>query len=483
MFQKVYKAFFQNPQLIAMSMVTFRIPDGSALVYIEKADPQIYFKIYDLLTYRRDFGRWEKSESLYDPYERSFPVGLLPRVKKYLNSKGYRVRIKDERRVRGFKINSSWNEGYAMRRYQERAVKKALREKVGVLSLPVGSGKTVVGLRMIHELDLSALIVVHTKELLYQWADKVKEVLGIEAGIVGDNKWDERGVTIAMIQTLLSRGPEKLQNEYAVLMFDECHRTSAAEKFYQLGLKLPQVYRFGLSATPWRRVRGEEIKIEAVVGPTLFEVRADDLIKERFLAKPRFEILTYESKMPSFSERYKELYEEVIMNNMDRNRVIVRKAVELAKAGHRVLIDVKRIEHGKTLKEMLEAEGVRAEFLSSQSPDRWEVLEEFKDGKIPVLISTLLKEGVDIPEISAIILAGGGKSDIMTIQTIGRALRPKKGMKAVIVDVQDDDPLLFTHFIERQKALKQYYGKYYDREMDSKLEKDVSKKRRSSKRP
>ncbi|WP_297070451.1 DEAD/DEAH box helicase [Thermococcus sp.] len=466
-----------------MPLVTFHIPNGSALVYVEKADPQIYFKIYDLLTYRRDFGRWEKPESLYDPYERSFPVGLLPRVKKYLNSKGYRVRVKDEREVTGFTINSRWSEKYVLRRYQKKAVKKALREKMGVFSLPVGSGKTVVGLRIIHELNLSTLIVVHTKELLYQWADKVGEVLGVEAGIVGDNKWDEQGVTVTMIQTLLSRGPEKLQNEYAVVMFDECHRTSAAEKFYQLGLKLPQVYRFGLSATPWRRVRGEEIKIEAVVGPTLFDARAEDLIKEKFLAKPRFEILTYRSEMPSFSEHYKELYEEVIMNNMERNRIIVEKAVELAKAGHRVLIDVKRIEHGDILREMLKKEGIRAEFLSSQSPDRWEILEEFRDGRIPVLISTLLKEGVDIPEISAIILAGGGKSDIMTIQTIGRALRPKKGMKALIVDVEDDDPLLFTHFIERQKALKQYYGKYYDRGINSKIDEYISKKGSPRKRP
>lgn len=459
-----------------MPVVVLRIPDGSALVYVEKADPQVYFRIYELLTYRKDFGKWEKPESLYDPYEKTFPVGVLPRVKKFLNSKGYRIRVKDEREVGGVKLNSTWNEGYIMRRYQQRAVKKALKEKMGVLSLPVGSGKTVVGLRIIHELDLSALIVVHTKELLYQWADKVHEILGVEPGIVGDNKWEEKAVTIAMIQTLLSRGADKLQNNYAIVMFDECHRTSAAEKFYKLGLSLPQVYRFGLSATPWRRVKGEEIKIEAVVGPTIFEVRAEDLIKESFLAKPRFEIITYESTVPSFSERYKELYEDMIMNNDERNRAIIKKAVELAKKGHRVLIDVKRIEHGKILKEMLAKKGIKAEFLSSKSPDRWEILEGFKEGSIPVLVSTLLKEGIDIPEISAIILAGGGKSDIMTIQTIGRALRPKKGMKAVIVDVQDDDPLLFTHFLERQKALKQYYGRYYDREMGrSKAKKKVTK--------
>ncbi|WP_457754748.1 DEAD/DEAH box helicase [Thermococcus sp.] len=450
-------------------MVTLRIPNKSAKVIIEKAEPKIYFMIYEALSYKRDFGKWEKPESLYDPYEKSFPVGLIPRVKRLLNSKGYRVRIIDEREVEGIKLNSEWNEKYKLRRYQQKAVRKAIKAKMGVLALPVGSGKTVVGLRIVHELDLSALIVVHTKELLYQWKEKVEEVLGVEAGIVGDNKWNEKPVTVAMIQTLLSRGADKLELPYAIVIFDECHRTSAAEKFYQLGMSLPQVYRFGLSATPWRRIRGEEIKIEGAIGPIIYEVKADELIREGFLAKPKFEIIQYKSKMPALAERYKELYEEMIMENEERNKAIVEKAIELAKEGHRVLIDVRRIDHGEILVKMLKDKGVNAEFLSSQSPNRWEIFEKFKRGEIQILVSTLLKEGVDIPEISAIILAGGGKSDIMTIQTIGRALRPKDGREAVIVDVQDDDPLLFTHFIEREKALKHYYGKFYDNGISTKV--------------
>lgn len=446
-----------------MGMVTLRIPNKSAKVIVEKAPPKVYFTVYEALTYRKDYGKWEKPESLYDPFERSFPIGLIPRVKKILNSKGHRVRIIDEREVEGIEVNPSWNEHYKLRPYQKRSVRTALRKGMGVLALPVGSGKTVVGLRIIYELNLSALVVVHTKELLYQWAENVEKILGIEAGIVGDNKWIERPVTVAMIQTLLSRGVDKLKLPYGVVIFDECHRTSAAQKFYELGMELPQKYRFGLSATPWRRIKGEEIKIEGAIGPIIYEVKADTLIKEGFLAKPKFEVVKYTSKMPSFSERYKELYEEMIMENEERNKAIIEKAVELANDGHRVLIDVRRIEHGKILVEMLKQRNINSEFLSSQSPNRWEILEKFKSGEIKVLVSTLLKEGVDIPEISAIILAGGGKSDIMTIQTIGRALRPKNAKEAIIVDIEDDDPLLFTHFIEREKALKQYYGKYYDR--------------------
>lgn len=454
-----------------MRVVTLRIPDKSALAYVEKADPKVYFMIYEELTYRKSFGKWEKPESLYNPHAKSFPVGLIPRVKALLNSKGYRVRIIDEREITGVEINGTWNDKYQLRRYQQRAVKKALRTSMGVLALPVGSGKTIIGLRVIYELNLSTLVVVHTKELLYQWADNIREVLGIEPGLVGDNNWDEKPVTVAMIQTLLSRGVDKLKKQYAILMFDECHRTSAAEKFYELGISLPQKFRFGLSATPWRRIKGEELKIEGAIGPIIYEIKAEDLIKEKFLAKPRFMIIGYESSMPPLAERYKELYEEIIMENEERNKAIVKTAYKLAKQGHRVLIDVKRIEHGKILIEMLKKKGINAEFLSSQTPNRWEIFEKFRNGEINVLISTLLKEGVDIPEISAIILAGGGKSDIMTIQTIGRALRPKGGSNAIIVDIKDEDPLLFTHFIERQKALKQYYGKYYDKELEKIIKK------------
>ena len=238
------------------------------------------------------------------------------------------------------------------KRQQQKALKKALKRNMGVLALPVGSGKTIIGLRLIYELNLSTLIIVHTKELLYQWADNIREVLGIEPGLVGDNNWDEKPVTVAMIQTLLSRGVDKLQKPYAVLLFDECHRTSAAEKFYELGISLTQKLRFGLSATPWRRIRGEELKIEGVVGPIIYEIKAEDLIKEKFLAKPRFVIIEYESSMPPLAERYKELYEEIIMENKERNKAIVRIAYKLAKQGHRVLIDVKRIQvYNKKLKE------------------------------------------------------------------------------------------------------------------------------------
>lgn len=114
----------------------------------------------------------------------------------------------------------------------------------------------------------------------------------------------------------------------------------------------------------WRCVRGEEIKIEVVVGLIIYEVRVEDFIREGFLVKLKFEIIIYELKMFFFSECYKEFYEDMIMNNDERNRVIVKKVIEFVRKGYRVFIDVRRIEYGKILKEMLEKEGIKVEFFS-----------------------------------------------------------------------------------------------------------------------
>jgi len=90
-------------------------------------------------------------------------------------------------------------------------------------------------------------------------------------------------------------------------------------------------------------------------------------------------------------------------------------------------------------------------------------IKEFKEGKVDVIVSTLLKEGVDIPEITAYVNAGGGKSEISNIQRVGRALRRSKdGTKdAVIVDFIDGGhKFLSEHWDSRWRTYREFYGDY-----------------------
>jgi superfamily II DNA or RNA helicase len=89
------------------------------------------------------------------------------------------------------------------------------------------------------------------------------------------------------------------------------------------------------------------------------------------------------------------------------------------------------------------------------------LIEDFSKGKTKILVSTLLGEGVNIPSITAIIMAGGKKSETGCIQKIGRALRTLPGKdKAIVVDFRDKGAYLYDHWQERYSAYKKFYGKY-----------------------
>ena len=78
----------------------------------------------------------------------------------------------------------------SLRPYQEAAVSAMEKHRQGILCAPCGSGKTVMGLSLISRRDQPALVLVHTKDLLHQWQENVRALLGIEAGVIGAGKRD-----------------------------------------------------------------------------------------------------------------------------------------------------------------------------------------------------------------------------------------------------------------------------------------------------
>jgi len=235
------------------------------------------------------------------------------------------------------------------------------------------------------------------------------------------------------------------------IVVHNCHHIPA-RTIYDTALKCDARYRFGLSATP-ERPDGMDMYLEAAIGPHSINVRAEDLIDQKLLAIPEFEFL----EVPATSYRrfadYSDDYKFNVVLNPDRNKSIVSRTKQLVKDGRTVYIHVTRIDHGKILSEMLSAP-----FVYSKSKDRSEQIEKFKTGENSVLISTLLGEGVDIGGIDAIVMAAGGKSEISTIQRVGRALRPKPGKVAVIVDFIDRSRYLSKHTTERYDAYVKHYG-------------------------
>lgn len=435
-------------------------PDGVDDVLYEALayeDPDAQFSS------RVQHGQWDGIHRLYDPVDHVAPAGLLGRIEDVLETNGYDLQVNDTRTFAGESISTSWAFEGTLRPYQADGLKTALAENGGVVSLPTGAGKTLVALRAINALGRRAIVFVHTKGLLHQWADRIQSVLGINPGRIGDDQWSEGPVTVAIMDSLVSRGTDAL-DAYDVAVYDECHRTSAAETFHEIGQSVPAPFRIGLSATPWRRVDGETLKIEAAIGNVVYEKSAEALIDAGYLATPDWHIVDPKEygpqPTPDPNEPYSSAYARCIADASVRHTAIADKATDLAAAGRRVLISVDQINHGTRLQDELGDHHGSVWFLTgNDSTDRRQaVLDAFDSGDI--LISTLVREGIDLPKLDAVVLASGGKSSVKIIQRIGRALRPAGTDPAVVVDIRDRGRYLGSHYNARQETMRSYYGDY-----------------------
>ncbi len=113
-----------------------------------------------------------------------------------------------------------------LRPYQEEAVAIAAEKSFGVIEAGTGSGKTVMALALIAKRRQPTLVVVHTKELLYQWQERARQFLGVEPGLVGDGKFILAPLTVAIVNSARNR-VEELVPHFGQLVVDECHRVPA----------------------------------------------------------------------------------------------------------------------------------------------------------------------------------------------------------------------------------------------------------------
>lgn len=420
--------------------------------------------------YKND--EWDGYTRLYRIPERTIPLGLLEAVEMMLILKDVDYEVIDERVYRRFtkmKIGSN----IKLRDYQEEAVDEAIARKRSLIQLPTGAGKTLVGIYLTKELGVPTVFYVHKKELLYQTArsyrenlvfpqcsnctDKKKKKDGkceykkCPVGIIGDGNLEFKPITIAMIQSA-TRLPAKLFTDYGLMIGDEVHHV-AADTYFEIAKNTKSEYVVGLSATI-RREDGKELMLQAGIGPISYNISISELIRRGYLAKPHIHALRVSPVMFSKKDRYHAIYEKAIVYNAERNDKIALQAVELAEFGP-VYIHVRLIDHGEILKNkinrLLGPGATKAVFIhgKDKSAYRNEILDKFKADKQRILVSTLLGEGVDLPNMYALILAAGGQSGTLIRQVFGRLLRISEHDIVLFYDVADQCKYLYDHFLNR----------------------------------
>ena len=357
-----------------------------------------------------------------------------------------------------------------LRDYQKEALEAWLKSgKRGVIVLPTGAGKTSVALKAITLLSVPTLIVVPTIDLMSQWASAIREKLGVEPGMVGGGRDEKKGITVTTYDSAYSRA-EEMGNRFALLVFDEVHHLPS-EGYSTMAKLFAAPYRMGLTATP-ERDDGRHAIYPEIVGPVVYRKGVKDLAG-KYIAD--FEVRkVYVSLLPEERERYEDLRgklkgflekRKLSMKSLEDFERLVklaakdREAREALLAWHEsVRLAVNSRAKVEKLRELLEefrgekvlvftrdtqlAYEISREFLvpvityKTDKDEREEVLRKFRDGVYRVLVaSTVLDEGVDVPDASVAIVLGGYGTRRQFVQRLGRVLRGKEGKKAVFIEI------------------------------------------------
>ena len=217
---------------------------------------------------------------------------------------------------------------------------------------------------------------------------------------------------------------EKLMNLLRSAQLVYCDETQhyAAETCQKATLSCSNAfYRFSGSATPERSDNAELI-IQGLFGRYLCDIGASDLIKMNFLMKPIIMFSDMDHEINPAGRGYMNEYDIFCVNNLKRNNIIRDIALRCSSKNYSTLILVSRIKHGEILERIIpESVFIKGE---DSSTIRQEMIENLSKKHIKILIATTIAdEGLDIPQLDALILAGSGKQAGQTYQRIGRVIR------------------------------------------------------------
>ena len=350
--------------------------------------------------------------------------------------------------------------------YQEQAVRNTLSHDFTVLQAPTGSGKTVMALSVIAERKQPALIIVHSKELLNQWIDRIVAFLDIprdEIGVIGGGKkrlGDK--ITVGIINSIYSIA-RNIRQHFGHIIVDECHRTPS-RTFTSAVSAFDSKYMLGLSATPYRR-DGLTKLIGWYMGRKV-EVKQANLTEQDIVFN--VEVITRETHFTSWcdpSEEYSQMLSE-LTGDEDRNRLIVNDvAKEASNGGGVCLVLSDRKSHCEAISSMLSDTGVAADVLTGDTRDneREAIVGRLNSGNVKVLVATgqLIGEGFDCRGLSTLFLATPIKFSGRLIQYLGRILRPAPGKDtARVYDFVDVNIGVLRASANQRQRVYQLYQNY-----------------------
>lgn len=333
----------------------------------------------------------------------------------------------------------------------------------GYVKLPTGVGKTVLFTELVEAMDVKTLVVVPTKILVDQTAEKLEEFApDLDFGkVYSYAKERDRQVTIITYSSLVSQleNGQIKPEDFDCLILDEVHESLSDKRKEAVG-KFDKAIKLGFTATP---KFSEKKQVSNLLEKEIHSMAIREAVEAGMLCSVSSIIVKTEADMSSVKVKdngeYDEKELEKAINIVSRNKA----AVDLYKKvydGQLAVAYCVGIDHAAAVAKEFNESGVSATYISGKTPkkEQEEILERFHNGDIKVLCNAdLLIAGFDEPKASVCLNLRPTQSRIDAEQRGGRVLRldktkPKK--LATVVDFLDKNysankpPVLFADVAE-----------------------------------
>jgi superfamily II DNA or RNA helicase len=340
----------------------------------------------------------------------------------------------------------------------------------GLVILPTGAGKTIVGVLALAQAGRSGLVVVPTLDLMHQWFALLKAAFPeVQIGLLGGGYHEPFDLCVATYDSA-GRHMERLGNKWGTLVFDEVHHLPT--EFYRVIAEFSLApNRLGLSATPERTDMRHE-QLPELVGPVVYRREAVELagkvlapyeVRRMYVDLSLEERLAYQRALDE-RESFLKTHNLRLGSLEGWNRFVMLSA--RSEAGRRAM---KAHREARRISSATPAKLRALEALLAQHPgqktlvftddnasayevsqrylipalthqtsvkERQEILEYFKTGRYKAIVtSRVLNEGVDVPDAAIAVVLSGTSVPRELVQRLGRILRRQEGKQALLYEV------------------------------------------------
>jgi superfamily II DNA or RNA helicase/very-short-patch-repair endonuclease len=395
------------------------------------------------------------------PQHLALPRGCYEEIETLFDDLDIEIDARDER-VCGDTIELEFHG--ELRPSQKTAARKLLAHDTGVLSATTAFGKTVIAAWVMAQRRVNTLVLVHRRQLLDQWVDRLSEFLGISPKHIGRLGGGRRKVTgqldVAIIQSLVRKGVVKdCVADYGQLIVDECHHLSA-RSFELVARRAKARYVLGLSATVTRK-DGHHPIIFMQCGPVRHHVDA----KAEAIARPfQHTVIVQPTDFRPVSEadpdqrkQFQDLYRELVADS-GRNEMIRQDVLRSIRDGRSPLVLTERRDHLELLAEQLESNVRHVVVLrggagTKKSREIADRIANIAADEERVLLATgrFIGEGFDDPRLDTLLLTLPVSWRGTIAQYVGRLHRLSEGKTEVrVYDYADLSVPMLSRMFDRR---------------------------------